>query len=104
MADGPDNSKLLIMAGFPRQPAPIREPSRSAPRVPSLESKMLLGLLRQKFTTLLRVCVSDGVKNQIVEQEMLFVFLSLWKEQGFKELCARKQGQISRYIFSIISH
>ena len=34
-----------------------------------------------------------GVKDQILEQRMLLVFLSLRKGQGFQELCARNQRQ-----------
>ena len=45
-----------------------------------------------------------GAKDQMLEQKMLLVFLSLRKLQAFLKLCPRNQGQKPKYIFSIISH
>ena len=45
----------------------------------------------------------DGVKGQILEQQMLLVLLTLSKLQGFQELCGRNWGQGLIYMFSITS-
>ena len=43
------------------------------------------------------------VKDQILEQKMLLVLISLRKSQGFQELTASNWGQ-GQYLFFMISH
>lgn len=45
-----------------------------------------------------------GIKDLILEQKMLPVFLSLRNLQEFQQLCVRKQGQRPIYVLFIINH
>jgi len=72
------------------------KPSSSPPRVASLEQKTLLS--PRKSRTFQEPCVSNQVKDQILEQEMLLVLL-LGKLQVLEALCQEPGAKTNTCIF-----